>query len=161
MAREIIYKAMLQKYEAEIADADVKIQILLTTARIIPEHIDITGEIDKLLGKIEAAESKMAILKRKYGINQAKICDTWGVAEGSQRGRRGVAFFEQNKNIGHLTQNELILRHLNDFCEGVPTGCRGGADPPDFVNLVNVFNAYREYTVILRHLKYFFIFQRI
>ena len=69
MAREIIYKAMLQKYEADIADADVKIQILLTTTRVIPEHIDITGEIDKLLGKIEEAESKMAILKRKYGIN--------------------------------------------------------------------------------------------
>ena len=69
MAREIIYKAMLQKYEADIADADVKIQILLTTTRIIPEHINITGEIDKLLGKIEEAESKMAILKRKYGIN--------------------------------------------------------------------------------------------
>ena len=69
MAREIIYKAMLQRYEAEIADADAKIQVPLTTARIIPEHIDITGEIDKLLAKIEAAESKMAILKRKYGIN--------------------------------------------------------------------------------------------
>ena len=69
MAREMIYKAMLQRYEAEIADADIKIQILLTTTRIIPEHIDITGEIDKLLAKIEAAESKMAIMKRKYGIN--------------------------------------------------------------------------------------------
>ena len=69
MAREMSYKAMLQRYEAEIADADIKIQILLTTTRIIPEHIDITGEIDKLLAKIEAAESKMAILKRKYGIN--------------------------------------------------------------------------------------------
>ena len=69
MAREIIYNAMLQKYQADIADADVKIQILLTKARIIPEHVDITGEIDKLLGKIEEAESKMAILKRKYGIN--------------------------------------------------------------------------------------------
>ena len=69
MAREMIYKAMLQRYEAEIADADIKIQILLTTTRIIPEHIDITGEIDKMLAKIEAAESKMAILKRKYGIN--------------------------------------------------------------------------------------------
>ena len=79
MAREIIYKAMLQRYEAEVADADAKIQILLTTARIIPEHIDITGEIDKLLGKIEHAESKMAILKRKYGINQARFCDTQGV----------------------------------------------------------------------------------
>ena len=43
MAREMIYKAMLQRYEAEIADADIKIQILLTTTRIIPEHIDTTG----------------------------------------------------------------------------------------------------------------------
>ena len=68
MAREIIYEAMLQRYEAEVADADAD-NYLLTTARIIPEHIDITGEIDKLLGKIEDAESKMAILKRKYGIN--------------------------------------------------------------------------------------------
>ena len=53
MAREIIYNAMLQKYEANIADADAKIQILLTTARIIPEHIDITGEIDKLLVRLK------------------------------------------------------------------------------------------------------------
>ena len=87
MAREIIYKAMLQKYEADIADADVKIQILLTTTRIIPEHIDITGEIDKLLGKIEEAESKMAILKRKYGINQARFCDISSVGKVSARYR--------------------------------------------------------------------------
>ena len=69
MAREIIHTALVKRYEAEIADANAKITILMTSSRIIPEHIDITGEIDKLLGKIEDAQSKMAILKRLYGIN--------------------------------------------------------------------------------------------
>ena len=52
MAHKIVYDALLKKYEAEIADASAKITILMTDTRIIPEHIDITGEIDKLLGKI-------------------------------------------------------------------------------------------------------------
>ena len=69
MAREIIHTALVKRYEAEIADANAKITILMTNSNIIPEHIDITGEVDKLLGKIEDAQSKMAILKRLYGIN--------------------------------------------------------------------------------------------
>ena len=69
MAREIIHTALVKRYEAEIADANAKITILMTSSRIMPEHIDITGEVDKLLGKIEDAQSKMAILKRLYGIN--------------------------------------------------------------------------------------------
>ena len=69
MARDIIYNALVKKYEADIADASAKITILMTDTRIIPEHIDITGEIDKLLGKIEDAESKMSILQRVYGRN--------------------------------------------------------------------------------------------
>ena len=54
MAHKIIYDALLKKYEADIADASAKITILMTETRIIPEHIDVTGEIDKLLGRIEA-----------------------------------------------------------------------------------------------------------
>ena len=69
MAREIIYNALIKKYEADIADANTKITLLLTGGRIIPEHIDITGEVDKLLGKIEEAESRMVILQRVYGRN--------------------------------------------------------------------------------------------
>jgi hypothetical protein len=69
MAHEIIHTALVKRYEAEIADANAKITILMTSSRIIPEHVDITGEVDKLLGKIEDAQSKMAILKRLYGIN--------------------------------------------------------------------------------------------
>ena len=55
MAHKVIYDALIKKYEADIADASAKITILMTETRIIPEHIDITGEIDKLLGKIEEA----------------------------------------------------------------------------------------------------------
>ena len=71
MAHKVIYDALIKKYEAEIADASAKITILMTDIRIIPEHIDITGEIDKFLGKIEEAESRMAILQRVYGVNVA------------------------------------------------------------------------------------------
>ena len=71
MAHKVIYDALIKKYEAAIADASEKITILMTETRIIPEHIDVTGEIDKLLGKIEDAESKMAILQRVYGVNVA------------------------------------------------------------------------------------------
>ena len=71
MAHKIVYDALMKRYEADIADASAKITILMTDTRIIPEHIDITGEIDKLLGKIEDAESKMAILQRVYGVNVA------------------------------------------------------------------------------------------
>ena len=71
MAHKIIYDALLKKSEADIADASAKITILMTETRIIPEHIDVTGEIDKLLGKIEEAESRMAILQRVYGVNVA------------------------------------------------------------------------------------------
>jgi len=44
---------------------------MLTDSRIIPEHTDVTGEIDKELGKIEAAESKMSILQQVYGRKKA------------------------------------------------------------------------------------------
>ena len=71
MAHKVIYDALIKKYEADITDASAKITILMKETRIIPEHIDVTGEIDKLLGKIEDAESKMAILQRVYGVNVA------------------------------------------------------------------------------------------
>ena len=64
-----LFRTILKRYEAVIEDANYKIEIICEQNLVIPEHIDITGEIDKELGKIEAAESKMAILKRKYGIN--------------------------------------------------------------------------------------------
>ena len=61
MAREILYNALIKKYEAEIADANAKVTIMLTDPRIIPEHIDITGEIDKELAFLDQITKKFHV----------------------------------------------------------------------------------------------------
>ena len=60
-----------KKYEAEIEDAKYKIECFSQQELIIPEHPDITGEVDKLLGKISSAEDKLAVMELHYGKNVA------------------------------------------------------------------------------------------
>ena len=60
-----------KKYEAEIEDAKYKIECFSQQELIIPEHPDITGEVDKLLGKISAAEDKLAVMELHYDKNVA------------------------------------------------------------------------------------------
>ena len=38
---------------------------------VIPEHIDITGEIDKLLQIIAEAEDKLSVMRKYYGGKKA------------------------------------------------------------------------------------------
>ena len=66
-----LYQVMVAKYEAEIADAKFKISTLVDRPMIIPEHIDITGEVDKLLAKISSAEDKLSAMSRHYGNSMA------------------------------------------------------------------------------------------
>ena len=61
-----------KKYEAEIEDAKYKIECFSQQELIIPEHPDITGEVDKLLAKISAAEDKLAVMELHYDKNVAK-----------------------------------------------------------------------------------------
>ena len=61
-----------KKYEAEIEDAKYKIECFSQQELIIPEHPDITGEVDKLLGKISSAEDKLVVMELHYGKNVAK-----------------------------------------------------------------------------------------
>ena len=56
-----------KRYEAEIEDAKYKIKCYSDQALIIPEHPDITGEVDTLLAKISAAEDKLAVMELHYG----------------------------------------------------------------------------------------------
>ena len=65
--RDKLYQALSARYGAEIVDAKFKIETFLDKTIIIPEHIDITGEIDKLLQIITDAEDKMATLRQLYG----------------------------------------------------------------------------------------------
>ena len=65
-------KVMEIKYRAEIEDAKYKIKCYSEHELVIPEHPDITGEVDKLLMKIAEAEDKLAIIEIHYGKNEAK-----------------------------------------------------------------------------------------
>jgi hypothetical protein len=66
--RERIYKALVAHYTAEEETALVKIDALLR-GDVVPGHVALTEDIDKLLGKVADAAEKMAILKRHYGLN--------------------------------------------------------------------------------------------
>ena len=66
-------KTVLNKrYEAEIADAKYKIKCFSEHELVIPEHPDITLEVDKLLQKIAEAEDKLAVMSQHYGKNEAE-----------------------------------------------------------------------------------------
>ena len=51
---KMLFRTLLKRYEAEIEDALYKIGALDEHNLVIPEHTDITGEVDKLLEKIAA-----------------------------------------------------------------------------------------------------------
>ena len=61
-----------KKYEADIEDAKYKIKCFSEHELVIPEHPDITLEVDKLLQKIAEAEDKLAAMSQHYGNNEAK-----------------------------------------------------------------------------------------
>ena len=66
-------KTVLKKrYEAEIADAKYKIKCYSEHELVIPEHPDITAEVDKLLLKMAEAEDKLAVMQAHYGQKTPK-----------------------------------------------------------------------------------------
>ena len=62
-----IRMVLKKRYEAEIADCKYKIKCYSEHELVIPEHVDITGEVDTLLGKIGKAEEKLSVM-RKYCV---------------------------------------------------------------------------------------------
>ena len=62
-----LFRTLLKKYDAVIEDALFKIDRINEQLLVIPEHTDITGEIDKLLQIIAEAEDKLSVLRLHYG----------------------------------------------------------------------------------------------
>ena len=60
------------RYKAEIEDAKYKIKCYSEHELVIPEHPDITAEVDKLLQKIAEAEDKLAVMSLHYDENKAE-----------------------------------------------------------------------------------------
>ena len=69
---DMLFRTLLKRYEAVIEDALYKIQSLSENNIIIPEHVDITGEADKLLQTMAEAEDKVAIMRKYYVKNKAE-----------------------------------------------------------------------------------------
>ena len=67
-----LFRTMLKRYEADIEDAHYKINCITDHGLVIPEHVDITGEIDTLLGQIGKAEEKLSVMRKYYGEKKAK-----------------------------------------------------------------------------------------
>ena len=65
-------KVLKKRYEADIEDAKYKIKCFSEHEIVIPEHPDITLEVDKLLQKIAEAEDKLAVMSQHYGNNEAE-----------------------------------------------------------------------------------------
>jgi len=62
-------KVMESRYRAVIDDCKYKIKCYSDQEIIIPEHPDITAEIDTLLIKMAEAEDKLAVMELHYGKN--------------------------------------------------------------------------------------------
>jgi hypothetical protein len=69
--QERIYKALISKYSAQMEEALLKIDMLMSgnNQPVIVNHTDILGEVDKLLAIVAAADEKMAKLRRFYGTH--------------------------------------------------------------------------------------------
>ena len=68
---DMLFRTLLKRYEATIEDSLYKIQSFNENNIIIPEHIDITGEIDKLLLIIAESEDKVAVMRKYYVKKEA------------------------------------------------------------------------------------------
>ena len=64
---ERLRKVMVARYEAVIEDCKYKIRCYSDQEMVIPEHPDITLEIDKLLTDMSTAEEKLAVMELHYG----------------------------------------------------------------------------------------------
>ena len=66
-------KMVLKKrYESEIADALYKIECFSNHELVIPEHPDLTAEVDKQLALISSSEDKLSVIELHYDKNKAK-----------------------------------------------------------------------------------------
>ena len=64
---ERLRSVMVARYKAVIEDAKYKIHCFSEQELLIPEHPDITAEVDKLLDKMSQAEEKLAVMELHYG----------------------------------------------------------------------------------------------
>ena len=61
--KQVLIDALEKQYEAQIAEADVKIKLLLENSVAVSEHLNHQQELDDLLHKVASAEEKLSVLE--------------------------------------------------------------------------------------------------
>tara|TARA_R100001460_G_scaffold10447_1_gene24747 strand:+ start:1250 stop:1450 length:201 start_codon:yes stop_codon:yes gene_type:complete len=61
--RDVILKALEDRYNADISEAEANLKIYLERPAGVAEHPAVVAEADKLVAKIAEAEDKLSILK--------------------------------------------------------------------------------------------------
>ena len=69
---ERLRNVMVARYQAIIEDCKYKIRCYSDQEMVIPEHPDITLEVDKLLTDMSTAEEKLAVMELHYGEIETK-----------------------------------------------------------------------------------------
>ena len=65
-----IYSALERKLKGDIAVAKTNIEIYMTTAVGIGEHIDIVETVEKELAKLAEAEDKLQTLNSSFSVDR-------------------------------------------------------------------------------------------
>ena len=66
MMRDKIKKALQSKYEGEIAEASVNVEVFLDHPVCVGEHPDILESIDSQMHRIAEAEDKLLVLDKYF-----------------------------------------------------------------------------------------------
>jgi hypothetical protein len=61
--KQVLIDALEKQYEAEIAEADVKIKLLFENSVAVSEHLNHQQELDNLLHIVASAEEKLSVLE--------------------------------------------------------------------------------------------------
>ena len=61
--KQVLIDALEKQYEAEIAEADVKIKLLFESSVAVSEHLNHQQELDNLLHIVASAEEKLSVLE--------------------------------------------------------------------------------------------------
>ena len=61
--KQVLIDALEKQYEAEIAEADVKIKLILENSVAVSEHLNHQKELDDLLHTVASAEEKLSVLE--------------------------------------------------------------------------------------------------
>ena len=103
-----MYNTLEARYQAEIEDAKYKIDAIEEHNMVIPEHVDITGEVDKLLAKISSAEDKLAAMRRHYGEKEAKTLSENRTEENKDI-KNPLSFATQESAFSNKSSQDLNL----------------------------------------------------